>query len=44
MISKVTGNSDLINCFKQNLLDQKKVTKLFAEFIQKVKDEHGIDY
>ena len=37
-------NSDLINCFKPNSLYQKNVTKLFAEFIQNVKDEHGIDY
>lgn len=37
-------NSDLINCFKPNSLDQENVTKLFAEFIQNVKDEHGIDY
>ena len=32
------------NCFKSNSLDQVKVKQLFAEFIQKVKDEHGIDY
>lgn len=37
-------NSDLINCFKPNSLDQDKVKRLFAEFIQNVKYEHGIDY
>ena len=35
---------ELGNCFKPNSLDQEKVSRLFAEFIQNVKDEHGIDY
>lgn len=43
------GNSDsrlikLGNCFKPGTLDQEKVSRLFAEFIQKVKDEHNINY
>ena len=30
--------------FKPGTLDQEKVSRLFAEFIEKVKDEHGINY
>ena len=32
------------NYFKPGTLDKEKVKRLYAEFIQKVKDEHGIDY
>ena len=32
------------NYFKQGTLDKEKVKRLYAEFIQNVKDEHGIDY
>lgn len=30
--------------FKTGTLNQEKVSRLFAEFIQEVKDDHGIDY
>ena len=32
------------NYFKPGTLDKEKVKRLYAEFIQNVKDEHGIDY
>ena len=35
---------ELGNCFKPGTLDKEKVKRLYAEFIQNVKDEHGIDY
>lgn len=35
---------ELGNCFKPNSLDQEKVKRLYAEFINNVKKEHGIDY
>lgn len=44
VISNDNKRLELGNCFKPKSLDPEKVKKLYAEFIEKVKDEHGIDY